>query len=95
MTLPSVAFSLVCAWLIGALFHVAVDGGGGRLVLYLVLSTLGFALGHVFAVAQGWSFVQVGPLQLGFAAPGSLVFLLLGHWLSLFRVETGAHGGKV
>ena len=68
MTVPSAAFSLVCAWLIGALFHVVVDGGGARLLLYLALSTLGFLAGHIVAAAQGWSFVPVGPLQLGFAA---------------------------
>ena len=95
MTVPSVALSFVCAWLIGALFHLVVDGGGGRLVLYLVLSTLGFIAGHTLAAAEGWSFVPVGPLQLGFAVMGSLVFLLLGHWLSQVQIETGAHDGRV
>jgi hypothetical protein len=95
MTLPSLALSLVCALLIGALFHLAVDGGGARLVLYLALSILGFTIGQLLAVAQGWSWLAVGPLQLGFAALGSLAVLLLGHWLSLFRVETGTHDDTV
>jgi hypothetical protein len=95
MTLPSVAFSVVCACLLGALFHVVVDGGGARLVLYLALSSLGFALGQLLASAQGWSFLPVGPVQLGFAVLGSLVFLLVGHWLSRIRIGTGAQGGKV
>ena len=85
----------MCAWLMGALFHLAVEVGGGRLVLYLALSTAGFGLGHVLAAAQGWTFLPVGPLQLGFAALGSLTLLLLGHWLSLFRVETDAHDRTV
>ena len=89
MSLPSLALSLVSAWLIGALFHVVVDGGGARLVLYLALSTLGFIAGHVLAAAQGWSFLPVGQLQLGSAAVGSLAFLLVGHWLSQVRIETG------
>jgi hypothetical protein len=88
-------FALVGAWLLGALFHLAVDGGGARLALYLVLSTLGFAAGHWIAIAQGWSFLPVGPLQLGFGVLGSLAFLLLGHWLSQIRIETGAHDGTV
>ena len=95
MTVPSVVLSLACAWLMGALFHLAVDGGGARLILYLLLSTLGFAIGQLIANAQGWSFLPVGPLQLGFAALGSLAFLLLGHWLSQVRVEVDAHDGKV
>ncbi len=95
MTIPAAVISLVCAWLIGALFHVAVDGGGGRLVLYLVLSSLGFITGQAIATARGWSFVPVGPLQLGFAALGSLVFLVLGHWLSQIRIERPGNDGKV
>ncbi len=94
MTIPAAVFALLCAWLIGALFHVAVDGGGGRLVLYLILSTLGFIAGQTVAAARGWSFVPVGPLQLGFAALGSLVFLVLGHWLGQVRIERPAHDGK-
>jgi len=95
MTIPSVAFSLVCACLIGAVFHVFVDGGGARLALYLVLSTLGFAAGHLVSSTQGWSFLPVGSVQMGFAVLGSLVFLLVGHWLSQVRIDTGAHDGEV
>lgn len=95
MTLPSIVFGLICAWLLGALFHLAVDGGGARLVLYLVLSTLGFGLGHWISQMQGWSFVPVGPLQLGYGVLGSLALLLLGHWLSQIRVESTAHDDTV
>lgn len=95
MTLPSIVLGLVCAWLIGALFHLVVDGGGARLILYLVLSTVGFSVGHWISSVQGWSFLPVGPLQLGFGILGSLVFLLLGHWLSQMRIEPGAHDGTV
>ena len=65
MTIPSVAFSFVCAWLIGALFHMLVDGGGARLALYLGLSTLGFAAGHLVSTKQGWSFLLSGRCNWG------------------------------
>ena len=95
MTLPAAVFALVCALLVGALFHLVVDGGGARLALYLVLSTSGFAGGHGLAQLQGWSFLPLGPLQLGFGIAGSLALLLLGHWLSQVRIETDAHDRKV
>ncbi|MFN2121417.1 MAG: hypothetical protein ACK2T0_13600 [Anaerolineales bacterium] len=85
MTLPSAVFGLLCALLIGALFHVVMDGGPGKLLLYLILSVVGFAVGQWVAASQGWTVFPIGPLDLGIAATGSLVLLLLGHWLSLVR----------
>ena len=89
MTLPSAVFGLLCALLIGALFHVAVDGGPGRLLLYLVLSVAGFGAGQWTAASRQWVVFPIGPLDLGIAAIGSVVFLLLGHWLSMVRPPDG------
>ena len=88
MTLPSVVFGLFCALLIGALFHVVVDGGLARLLLYLVLSILGFSAGAWIAMSRSWVLIPIGPLDVGASTIGSLVFLALGHWLSLVRVQT-------
>ena len=88
MTLPSVIFGLLCALLLGALFHVVVDGGLGRLLLYLVLSIAGFGVGAWIAASWSWALLPIGPLDIGVATIGSLVFLGLGHWLSLVRVQT-------
>jgi hypothetical protein len=92
MTLPSAAFGLLCALLIGALFHVVMDGGPGKMLLYLVLSIAGFAVGQWIAASRGWIVFPIGPLDLGMAAMGSLVFLGVGHWLSLVRIPSaGPH----
>ena len=88
MTLPSVVLGLLCALLIGALFHVVVDGGLGKLLLYLVLSTVGFGVGAWIAMSRSLALIPIGPLDVGAATIGSLVFLGLGHWLSLVRVQT-------
>lgn len=81
MAFPSFALGLVCALLIGALFHLVVGGGAARLLLYLLLSTLGFGAGHWLASSQHWFFLAAGSLQLGPAVAGSLLLLVLGHWL--------------
>lgn len=95
MTLPSVFFGLLCALLLGALFHVVVDGGLGKLLLYLVLSIAGFSAGAWVAASQGWALIPIGPLDVGAATIGSLVLLGLGHWLSLVRVQTTSPDRKV
>lgn len=91
MTLPSLVLAVVCSLLIGALFHLLVDGGPGRLLLYLILSTVGFGAGQWLASSQHWSFLPIGPLQLGPAALGSVIVLGVGHWLSMVRVQTTRH----
>jgi len=95
MSLPSAIFGLLCALLIGALFHMVVDGGPAKLLLYFVLSTAGFAAGQWISSSRGWTLLPVGPLDLGAAALASLVFLGIGHWLSLVRVTASGSGDKV
>ncbi|MEW6028627.1 MAG: hypothetical protein AB1564_00355 [Chloroflexota bacterium] len=86
MTVPTLLFALLLALLIGALFHLWRGGGGGKLLLYLVLSVLGFAAGHFLAVWRGWSLLRVGSLEAGVAGLGSLLFLAVGEWLSMVNV---------
>jgi hypothetical protein len=95
MTLPSMVFGLLCALLVGAIFHIVVDGGLGRLVLYLVLSIAGFGTGAWIASSRSWVVLPIGPLDVGAATIGSLVFLGLGYWLSLVRVQTTDPKDKV
>ena len=90
MTLPSLAIGLVIGLLIGALFHVWQDGGGGRLILYLILSVVGFFAGDLAGGILDWSFLPLGPLDLGIAILGSLLFLGVGHWLSLIEIQSPA-----
>ena len=95
MTLPSLVLGIICALLIGSLFHVVVDGGPARLLLYLLLSTVGFGMGHWIGSLQNWMFFTLGPLRLGSAICGSLLFLIVGHWLSKVTVEAADPGDTV
>ncbi len=87
MTLPAFLFGFCIATLLGGIFHLLRDGGLGRLLLDLVLSWVGFASGHFLANKLGWSIFDIGPLHLGLAVLGSIIFLLVGHWLSQIQVE--------
>ena len=88
MTFPAFIFGFIIASIFGAVFHLWRDGGLGRLILYLVLSWVGFAAGHILAAGLGFKFFEVGPLHMGFGILGSIGFLLLGHWLSLIEIES-------
>ena len=86
MTLPSLLFTLLIALLYGALYHLFRGGGFWRLIFYLGLSVIGFAIGELAGYWSGWVIVPLGALDIGSASIGSLVILILGDWLS--RIET-------
>jgi hypothetical protein len=87
MTIPAVLFGVFLSTLYGALFHFWRGGDKKRLILYLVLSWVGFWIGQFLGSSMGWSFAEVGPLNLGMATLGSVIFLGVGYWLSLVEVD--------
>jgi len=95
MNLPSLALGLTCSLLIGSLFHLVVDGGAVRLLLYMLLGAAGFAAGQWIAARQGWSLLPIGPLQLGPAILGSLIVLIVGHWLSKVNTRSVDRSGRL
>lgn len=89
MTLQTVVFGFAIASFLGALFHLIRGGGFGKLLLYLLLSSMGFWTGNVLAEKYGWTFGTVGSLHLGLATLTCLFFLVIGSWLSNIDVSHG------
>jgi hypothetical protein len=87
MTYPAILFGIILSTFYGSVFHLWRGGGIGRLVLFLVFGWIGFWVGHGVGSHFGFTFDLVGPLNLGMASLGSLVFLLFGYWLSLVEIE--------
>ncbi len=87
MTIPAIFFGVLVSTFIGAAFHLIKNGGLGRLVLYLLLSWIGFWGGHILGQSLNWTFFSVGSLRFGMALAGCLAVLLLGYWLSLVRQQ--------
>jgi hypothetical protein len=85
MTLPGIVFGIVLSTVYGTAFHIWKGGSLNRLLLYVILSWLGFWIGHLIGGAIGWTFAAAGPINAGLATFGSAVFLFVGEWLS--RVE--------
>ncbi len=87
MTLQGFLLGAVIATLVGALFHMWKGGNLGRLILYIVLSWIGFWFGHWMGGLLRWDFASVGGLKLGMALLGDCIILGVGYWLSLVQVE--------
>lgn len=87
MNYSSFLFGLIFAVLLGALFHLWKDGGFWKLLLYVVLSVAGTIVGHLVADNSGFTFLTIGTLRLGGAVIGSVLFLFVGHWLSLVDLK--------
>ena len=88
MTFPAIVFSIFLAAMFGSLLHLWRGGPLWRLVLYLVLSEVGFFLGHYLAEILSINFIKLGSINLGFGILGSLAVLGLGYWLSLVDFQS-------
>jgi len=87
MNTSSYLFGFILATLMGALFHLWRDGGIGRLLLYLLLSWVGFLLGHWAGNSLGINFIKIGQVNLGGGVVGSALLLFLGHWIGQVEPE--------
>lgn len=85
MTIPAIVFSIFFASIFGSLLHLWRGGNLFRLVLYLVLSWIGFFCGHFLAEQLSIHFLDVGTIHLGFGIIGTILLLGLGYWLSLIE----------
>jgi len=87
MSMPTLFLGLVLSTLYGALFHLWRGGNAGRVFLYLILAWIGFWIGQFLGNLINISFDTLGQLHIVSATLGSIVFLVVGYWLSLVQVE--------
>ena len=87
MNLPILLLGFVISTFYGAIFHFWRGGSLIRLLLYLVLSWIGFWLGHFIGGLLGFTFWPIGVLHAGMATIGSVLILIIGHWLSLVDIQ--------
>jgi uncharacterized membrane protein YeaQ/YmgE (transglycosylase-associated protein family) len=88
MISPSILVGVLVSTLYGTLFHFWRGGSLSRLVFYIILSWIGFWLGHWTGVSLHNTIGKLGTLQLVSATAGAFLCLIIGYWLSLIRIET-------
>jgi hypothetical protein len=89
MTIAAFFLGLLIALIPAFLWHFLAGGTLKRLLLLIVLSGVGFWLGHLFALWQKWNFLKVGPIYLGTALIFAIVFVIGGSWLSSYSFDQG------
>ena len=82
MTIPALVYSFLLASLLGSVFHFWKGGGGRNLLLSLILSWLGFYLGHLLGSSWDFEILMIGPVFGGFGVLGSILLLLIGNFVS-------------
>ena len=82
MTFPAVVFSFFVATSLGSLLHLWRGGSLVHLLIYIVLSVIGFFIGHSLSNLLSIRFITLGTINLGLGIFGSLAFLAIGYWLS-------------
>jgi uncharacterized membrane protein YeaQ/YmgE (transglycosylase-associated protein family) len=87
MSIPTLILGLILSTLYGALFHLWRGGNAGRLLLYLLLSWIGFWFGQFIGNLLNFNFDTLGQLHIVSATLGSLIMLFIGYWLSLVNSE--------
>jgi uncharacterized membrane protein YeaQ/YmgE (transglycosylase-associated protein family) len=89
--MTSLASGLVLGFLLstiyGAVFHLIIGGPPRRLVMYVVVSWIGFTIGHFIGDLFGIEVLKLGAIHLFTASVGSWVALILGWFLSDRRSE--------
>jgi len=79
---PSILFGFVLATLFGSFFHLVVGGDARRLALFLMMSWVGFALGHITGDLLGIDILDIGALNMLNAATGAFLAMLLAFMLT-------------
>lgn len=82
MTIPALILGCVIAVLMGALTHLILDGGFGRLLIFLITGLIAFWFGHMFGDIVGFKFLSIGAIRFGTAFPIAVAGLLAAAWLS-------------
>ncbi len=80
---PGVALSILISTACGAAFHAWRGEGYVKLLWYLLLAWIGFALGQLVAWLAAWRFVMIGEVHPIEGVIGSLVLLILASWIKL------------
>ncbi len=78
---PGLALSALLATAYGAAFHLLRGGDYGRLARYMLAAWAGFALGQVAAWLAGWEFAMIGEVHVVEGTLGSLLLMVIVHWL--------------
>ena len=77
----SVVMSFLIATALAALFHLLFGGPATRIVQYVIMSCIGFLVGHLLGRWFNYTTGQIGAVSVISASAGSVLMLLFAKWL--------------
>ena len=80
---PQFIFALLLATLVGATYHLIVGGNLRRLVISISGGWFGFMIGQLISLAIQNNAFMVGQISLLYALSGSILSILMIHFISL------------
>jgi hypothetical protein len=87
-TAAGLIFGFLVATAYGSGFHLFTGGPAPRVILYLIASWMGFALGHFLGDFLGINMLQLGAVHLLAASAGSWLLLVGSWWLVNLEART-------
>jgi len=85
--IPGLILGSLVALLIGFIFHFWKGGGILRMLFILLLSVIGFAIGHLIGKSTSIQFLKTGWLNMGFGVVGAILFSFIAIWLSNIKFD--------
>lgn len=79
-TASGIVLGFLLATIYGAAFHLFVGGPPRRIILYVLASWVGFAIGHFVGDLLGIELLRLGAIHLFSASLGSWI-ALISSWL--------------
>ncbi len=89
MPLPSLLFSFILASVIGLFFFIFAGRGWLGLLIYWLVSLIGFAVGEVVSRTLAFSLFPVGPVNVVEASLTSFIALLIAHTVWRYKGAKG------
>lgn len=82
MTTPAIVFCFLVSALYGSVFHLIRGGNFFTLIVFILVATGGFFLGHYIATLISLEFVRIGSVNFGVASIVSVIALIISGLIS-------------
>ncbi len=85
--IPGVLLILFVSMVIGLLVHLWRGGSLLRMIVLVLITLIGFILGHLISQRADSNFLVIGWVQLGWGVVSAILSALIGAWLTEIKIE--------
>ena len=79
MSLPNILFGTLLAILFGVIYHLIRGGNYKKMILYILLSIVGFWVGNLISFFLNWNIRKIGQLDILLGTIGSRFLMALDY----------------